>query len=288
MRRGVTLLITLSVIAAMGSLIALLYGYIEHTRQKAADQSALLQASLLKNDLKMLLSKYLNSKNLSTFYTIPLTINSQEAGYSAQLYCRPLLSTIPIEWLGSKVKKTHPPFYRLAKEILENLIDSSELKEPNRLFDMILESLLTDEVRGEGKWLKERGDALSFRRFEELLDRYRFEADDPKVEDIRWRNYFNFTPIGDVMKLERDSLTPELLAYFYGLDADEVKRERSEGNLKALLDEYADTNKRYDWLFAKGLSPVMHCDVIFGYQEREYHLGFDYLNKRVENFDFYR
>ena len=288
-RRGVTLFITLSVIASMGALIALLYGYIEHTRQKAIHQSAFLQAALLKNDCKILLERYLSNKKTSADSDIRLNIESRERGFSSVLQCRPIRAAIPITWLNTETRKRHPRNYRLAKKILENIIDSSELKEPDRLFDMIHKELFSGKVDPETEgWLRTRSDTITFRRFEELIDRYRFEADDPEVETIKWEHYFSFRPVSPVLQLERDALSPELIAFLYGLDSSEVERERSEGVLKALLDEYSDTNKDYAWLFAKEPSSLVHCKADFEFRESTYHLSFDYMNKRVENFEFYQ
>ena len=288
-RRGITLFITLSVIAAMGSLIAILYGYIEHTRQKAIYQSAFLQAALLKNDCKILLERYLSKKKTSTDSGIRLTIESREREYSSVLQCQPILATIPITWLSVETQKRHPKNYRLAKRILENIIDSSELKEPNRLFDMIQKELFSGKVDQETKrWLRRRSDIVTFRRFKELIDRYRFEAEDPVVETIQWKLYFNFRPVSPVLKLARDTLSPELIASLYGLSSSEVARERSEGELKDLLDAYSDTNRRYAWLFTKEPSSLMYCKVDFHFRGSTYHLSFDYMDKRVENFEFYQ
>ena len=273
----------------MGSLITVLYGYIEHTRQKAIHQSAFLQAALLKNDCKILLERYLSNKKTSTDSDIRLTIESREREYSSVLQCQPILATIPITWLSVETQKRHPKNYRLAKRILEDIIDSSELKEPNRLFDMIQKELFSGKVDQDTEsWLRTRSDTVTFRRFKELIDRYRFEAEDPVVETIQWKRYFNFRPVSPVLKLERDALSPELIASLYGLSSSEVARERSEGELKGLLDAYSDTNRRYAWLFAKEPSSLMHCKVDFHFRGSAYRLSFDYMDKRVENFEFYQ
>jgi len=66
-RHAVTLLITLSVIAAMLTLIGVLFGYLETARKEAGNKAAILQADLLRSDLQKLLRKYLKGKpSLST------------------------------------------------------------------------------------------------------------------------------------------------------------------------------------------------------------------------------
>ncbi len=292
MRRGVTLLITLSVIAAMFGLLGVLFASLESARNKAEEKAATLQADLLREDLGTLLRKYLKSKpsvnTLQTLYSTPLPIYDGTGDFGILARCRPLFDRIPLSWLGLDENSKQKERFELAKALFDHLTEEAQLRDPGRLYEMLRSTLRgRRSLFGEEAWLQAPKGAMNERSFEHILDDYRFLADDPSVYTIDWKGYFLLENIdGSAQGLDRDFLAPKVVAYLYDLEPTLVKADYTPGRLNTFLESVGADKKRYKRLFQDREEPAMHCKGRITFREGQYNLSFDYLDGRIARFEF--
>ncbi len=292
MRKGITLLITLSVIAAMFGLLGILFSSLESARKKAEEKAATLQADLLREDLTNLLHKYLKSKpsvnTLQTLYSTPLPLYGNGGDFGLLAQCGPLFDRIPISWLGFDENPKRKERYELAKTLFERLTDEAQLRDPSRLYEMLRNALRgTRIVFGEEAWLQPPKGAMNEHSFKRILDEYRFLADDPSVYTIDWKGYFLLQNLeGYGQGLDRDFLAPKVVAYLYDLEPTLVEADYVPGQLNTFLESVGADKKRYSRLFRPQKSPAMRCEGRVTFREGQYNIGFDYLDGRIARFEF--
>ncbi len=293
-RKGVTLLITLSVIAAMLALVGILMGTLSSARAHAAHNSALLQADLLRNDLSRLLERYLkghpSKETLSTIYSTPLTLASKEGDFTLTANCKPFYDRIPLQWLaGNREDPKQRRRVLLALDLYQRLTDEAQIKDPDLLLEMLRRTLSGRHERfgiSDGFQRKEN-QGIDRRSFQNLLDDYRFSADDPNVYRIEWERYFRLRSLGkETVGLDSEYVAPELVAYLYDLDSNVVKEEYIPGKLKDFLKTLGEETRRYRWLFSPAPpKTTMNCRMSYGFREGRYNVDFLYVNRRIEDFD---
>ncbi|ADV45324.1 pilus assembly FimT family protein [Nitratifractor salsuginis] len=290
-RKGVTLLITLSVIAAMLALIAVLFGYLQEARDKADSQAALIQSDLIRADVQNFLEKYLKGhptkSAMRNLYASPVVIMEKEGNYNLTAQCTPLLDRIPLVWLGRNEDGKYQRYYHLALGLFERLAEQAELKEPERLLAMLEAELRGRHLSlGVSDDLDARPFSMTPALFHNLLDDYRFLADDPHVYRIEWSNYFLIQTPGKVpQKLDKDFLNPQTVAYLFNIDPAIVKEDYRLGDLDKFLRSIGEESKRYDWLMGKLPQANVHCELLYSFREGRYNISFDYSKQRILNFE---
>ncbi len=293
-RRGVTLLVTLAIIAAMLGLVGILFGYLQQARSQASFKAAYIQADLLREDITSFLKGSLkpnpSQQTLQLFYSTPLPIYEEKGEFGMTAHCSALFNRIPLVWLDGKWDPKHPRRSILARKLFDRLSQQAELKEPERLLAMILSALRGKTTRfGIDRWLQGKKDKISLHTFHRLLEDYRFAADDPNVYKVEWEDYFLVEAIDPVPeKIDREFLTPPLVAYLFDQDPALVKEEYRSGNLSEFLASVGEDGERYAWLFEKNSPAAMECEAIYQFREGTYRLKFDYIAGRIENFALFR
>jgi len=299
MRRGVTLFITLSIIAAMLAMLGLVFAYLEDARSQAEVKASLIQGNILFADarsaIRRLLGKTPKNGTYTTFYTIPLAIAAQDGEFGAMVHCSPIADRPNIAWLGMDGRRNRQGHFEIAEKIFEFLTDKTGLKDPTLLHDKIIDALKSSkQIRFNilTNINKKKG-TITLREFQSILDAYRYEADDPKVHDIPWRTYFAFGH--DLGKIDSNFIRPEVLSVIFDIDLRLIQGEdgfKMGDSLQKFLDENGLDTSLYEQkppreVFAKK-QPVdaMRCTVNYGFRDGQYALAFDYINKRVENLDF--
>jgi len=299
MRSGVTLFITLAIIAAMLGLLGIVFKYLETARSEAEIKASLIQADILYADvrdaMRRLLGKTPKTDTYKTFYTIPLAIASKNGEFGAMIHCSPLADKPNIAWLGYDGRQNLQSHFEIAEKIFDMLTSKANLRNPAALHDEIVDALKRKKLKRFNilSNINKKKGTISIREFQSILDSYRYKEDDDKVYSIPWQTYFAF---GTDMKLiDSDFIAPEVLAEVFDIDLRLVQGEEGfemGDSLRKFLDENGLDTSLYDQkppkeVFAKK-RPVdaMRCMVGFGFREGRYGFGFDYINKRVENFEF--
>jgi hypothetical protein len=288
-RRGVTLLITLSVIAAMLALVGVLFGYVDRAREAAAFRSAIIQADLLRSDLEGILTKVLKKDpsldDLQKLYATPFVLQPHQGDFLLNVHCSPLLNRLPISWLGKAPSEKTRRQYTLALKIFEEITEEAGLRDAPFLLELIQRSLQGSQLRFATEIRLQGGKGIiSSSEFQRLLDDYRFARDDPNVYRISWRDYFAFSQAGKAGKIDAEFITPSLLARLLEVDPLIVREGFVPGKLKDFLNSIGAEEKPYAWLFSKRPIVAMRCEGSYLYREKPYAFHFDYFGQRIERF----
>lgn len=290
MRPAVTLLITLSVIATMIALMGVMFKYLDVARSKAEIKASIVQANLLRGDLSKILRKVIGKKpstsDMLRLFTTPIGFSAQSGEFAMGISCEPLANRANISWLGLDGVKGEEQRYALAQTIFDTLVDGANLREPSKLLEEITTELRHKNATtfGVQSRLNKKKDIITFKKFQQILDDYRYGADDKNVYKIAWKKYFTFGH--NEKQLDGDFITQELLALIYSVDIQVVRDDFHQGKLGDFLDEIGENKKSHAWLFSKQALPIAHCKVGYNFRNGSYSFSFNYINERIEDFEF--
>jgi len=278
----------------MLALIGLLFGYLDEARRKAEAEAALIQADLIREDLGNLLQKHLHKRpsgsTLQTLYATPLTLYPEHSDFGVTARCSPLLDRIPIAWLGWSEDRRHLQYYRLARHLFDRLTDAADLKDPEKFYAMLRQTLDGRHLLfGHPDGLDGPPLHMSREAFAALMDDYRYLADDPNIYRIPWNDYFQLDSLGTVPRfLDRNFLHPRLVSLLFDVDPAIVRDEYTPGKLDRFLHTIGKATRPYDRFFAKTSPGAVHCDLIYSFREGQYNVSFDYMDQRILNFELGR
>lgn len=290
MRPAITLLITLSVIASMIALMGVMFKYLDVARAKAEIKASIIQANLLSSDVSNLLRRTLGKKpsksTMLTLFETPLGFGALNGEFGMSISCEPLANRFNISWLGMDGKKGMQKHYDKSLELFEMLSDGADLREPNKLFEMILAELKhkSGTTFGLQRRINKKKGIITFKKFQHILDDYRYEVDDKKVYRIAWQKYFTFGH--NATKLDGDFISEELLAFMYGIELQIVREDFVRGELKTFLQDNGKEIKAYKEIFSPKALAIARCKSAYSFREGSYGFSFNYMNGRVENFEF--
>lgn len=290
MRSAVTLLITLSVIATMTALMGVMFKYLDTTRAKAEIKASMIQANLLNADIAQLLRQILGKKpskgTMQTLFETPLALSAESGEFSMGVSCQPLASRVNISWLGLEESKKQKEF-SLANSIFEMLADRVNLRDAQILREKIIVALTESHSTTfgvAGRINKKKG-IISFKIFQQILDDYRYEADDKRIYRIPWQKYFSFG-ISE-QKIDGDFVSPELLAFLYDVDLSVVRENYEWGALNAFLSDIGESRNTYKWLFSDKALAIARCRASYSFRKGSYGFVFNYMDRRVDGFEFF-
>jgi hypothetical protein len=298
MRSGVTLFITLSIIAAMLAMLGVVFKYLETARNEAELKASLIQGNLLFTDARdaihRLLGKKPKASRYKTFYSLPLAIASAKGEFGAMVHCSPLADRPNIAWLGMDGQRKHQGHFEIAEKTYDALTSKANLRDPASLHDKILEALKKKRVSRFNilSNINKKKGTISLREFQSILDAYRYEADDDRVYSIPWKSLFAFGR--DMGKIDSDFISPKVLALVFDIDLRLVQGDDGfelGDSLRQFLDNNGLDTTLYEQrppreVFAKK-QPIdaMRCAIRYNFRDGQYGFRFDYINKRVENFE---
>jgi len=301
-KRGIALFITLLIIASILSIVAVSFSYLEKVQKDASVVSAIIQGDILYKDTTEILKRIfpkgkVNGKKLNMIYTLPLMINEPESGLNINLKCDPLLKGVPIKWLDEKFTKKIPQRLELAKKVLSSILEKFDIKEPNRLEELILSNITGKNIEDREyiPRLDMAKNIVSKEQFYNILLNYRLKYDDESVFRVPWDRYFVFVDVTQKALIDGAYITPELISMAFDIPIESVKDDWVE--VSSSIDEDKITLKKFliqndieesfdAKLFSeKGLN-AMHCEERFAYRENFYSFSFDYSNERSLNFEF--
>ena len=301
-KRGIALFITLLIIASILSIVAVSFSYLEKVQIDASRVSAIIQGDVLYKDTTEILKRIFpkgkaDEKKLNMIYTLPLMISEPKSGLNINLKCEPLLRGIPIKWLDEKFTEKIPQRLELAKKVLSSILEKFDIKEPNRLEELIISNLKGKNIEDIDyiHRLDMAKNIVSKEQFYKILLDYRLQYDDDNVFKIPWNRYFVFVDVTQKALIDGAYITPELISMAFDIPIESVKDDWIESNN---IDENEDkiTLKKFltqnsidgfdDKLFSDGGLNAMHCEERFAYRENFYSFSFDYSNERSLNFEF--
>ena len=300
-KRGIALFITLLIIASILSIVAVSFSYLEKVQKDAFRVSAIIQGDILYKDTTEILKRIFpkgkaDGKKLNMIYTLPLMISEPDSGLNINLRCEPLLKGIPIKWLDEKFTEKIPQRFELAKKVLSSIIEKFDIKEPNRLEELIL-SNITGKYIEDSEYtprLDMAKNIVSKEQFYKILLDYRLKYDDENVFKVPWDRYFLFVDVTKKAIIDGAYITPELISIVFDIPLESVKDDWQERS--SSIDEDKITLKKFlvendiegfdTKLFSERGLNAMHCEERFAYRENFYSFSFDYSDERSLNFEF--
>ncbi len=299
MRRGVTLFVTLAIIAAMLGLVGVVFTYLESARSKAEFKASLIQGDLLYADTKAAIRRFQgpSPKNSAykRIYETPLPIATLNGEFGMMVHCSPIADRPNIAWLGLGNDRKHPIHFAVAEKIYDHLLQKVDLKNPTLLYEMITDALKNKRLKRFNilSNINKKKGTITYREFQQVLDAYRFEADDKRVYSIPWRKWFAFGT--DLRRIDSNFIRLDVLSVLFDIDMQLIRGsdgfERGDSLKQFLEANGLDT----EWYNATGDKEVfvkkhpvdaMRCTVNYSFRDGRYALAFDYINKRVENFEY--
>ena len=291
MRPAITLLITLSVIATMIALMGVMFKYLDVARDKAEVKASMIQANLLSADVAQFLRQILGKKpsrsTMQTLFETPLGLSVENGEFGLGISCEPLANRVNIAWLGLENMAKEQKAYSLTSSLFETLTDKANLRDSALLKEKIVAALKSGSSHTFGipSRINEKKGIITFKKFQELLDDYRFETDDTRVYSIPWQRYFSFGITEQ--KIDGDFASPELLAFLYDVELNVVRENYQLGALNSFLTEIGESRGAYTWLFSKKAMAVARCKASYTFRKGNYGFVFNYMHGKVEGFEFF-
>jgi len=267
-----------------------LLSYFEEVKQDSSDTKALIQADIYYKNITKVFHGVKNKKDIfSVLYGLAIPLNTSDGKFSHMLKCDPMLKGVNVNWLGWG--EENEVLQALAQELFELLAQEYDIEDVGRLQEMLLEEIggKGQLVQHEQSRLHKKNGIISYQQFEQVLSRYQFEVDDPKIGTVPWKKYFSFFSKAD--KIDSQYSSPELIAYLFDLDI-EIAKEWSPlagvGTLENFVNEsggvYAERKKV---LAGESFLDTTECFVSYTFEEQQYGFRFEYIQGEAKNFEFY-
>jgi len=292
-RKGFALIITLSALTVIIALSAVLISYIDEARKDSSTTKAMIQGNLYYSDIKNVFTKFKKKKTLYTMlYLSPIPFASPDGRFSVIVHCTPLANGVNINWLGLSSEQSMSEHVSMAQKIFEIIVQEYDLEDATRLEEMIV-----SEVRGKTKFvqreysrLRQKNGIISFKQFEDILDRYQFEVDDAKVAEVPWEKFFVFNKVAENASenlIDGDYISAELISFIFAIDFQTVKEEWVPGtlDLKTFIENNGGTYNQN--IFAKEFLAQSQCEVQYDYEDERLAFKFEDIEGEVKNFEFF-
>ena len=291
-RRGFALIITLSVLSVVIALTMVLLSYFNEVKNDADSTQALIQANLFYSDIVNEIKKHKDSKSIfKELYNKPLILATKDSKFILSLECKPIANGVNINWLGFENNSTYRVQSQVAQALFESLIQRYNLKNGNRLREMILQEIVSkkDYIDKPQSRLTQKNGIISYRQFREIISRYQFEVDDLKVSKVPWKRYFSFYK--DTKKIDVKYASSELISFIFNIDVSLVKEWKNsldKTSLKTFVDDNGgDYNSKKVLFEDNSILGKSFCEVHYRVNDEAYHFTFNYTDGEAKYFEFY-
>ncbi len=291
-RRGFALIITLSVLSVVIALTMVLLSYFNEVKNDADSTQALIQANLFYSDIVNEIKKHKDSKSIfKELYNKPLILATKDSKFILSLECKPIANGVNINWLGFENNSTYRVQSQVAQSLFESLIQRYNLKNGNRLREMILQEIVSkkDYIDKPQSRLTQKNGIISYRQFREIISRYQFEVDDLKVSKVPWKRYFSFYK--DTKKIDVKYASSELISFIFNIDVSLVKEWKNsldKTSLKTFVDDNGgDYNSKKVLFEDNSILGKSFCEVHYRVNDEAYHFTFNYTDGEAKYFEFY-
>lgn len=293
-KKGFALLVTLSVLSAIISLTIVLLSYFNRVQKDATKTQALLQATIYYSNIVNILNTFPNKKVLiTTLYKMPMPLYSDKTDIFLNLYCEPLANGVNINWLKEEENPKNKALYEVAQELFDFLVQEYEIRNPSKLFNMILEHINKSQ---NSNWLVQRDGINSFSEFKSILENYAFNEDDKNVLNVNWEKYFSFSSKSLVIDAEYAS--NELISFLFDISKEDVSIWKNSLlnpedilNSKTKLKDFVEDNggnynQRKAILANEKFIEESLCGVRYSYADNIFSFKFQYIKGETKYFEF--
>jgi len=286
-RKGFALIITLSALAVIIALTGVLISYLDEARKDSITTKAMIQGNLYYADIKKIFTKFKKRKTLySTLYLSAVPFVSPDGRFSVIVNCTPLANGININWLGMGNRDGMSEHVSMAQNIFEFIVQEYNLEDGTRLEEMILEDTGAKNrfLQREQSRLLQKNGIISFKQFKQVLERYQYEADDPKISEVDWKKFFFFSKNIDLV--DGNYLSAEVISLLFDIDIETVKDGWVEGETK--LKDFVQKNGGVytPKLYTEEFLEEVKCDIQYTYRDERYAFTFIDSQGEVKDFEF--
>jgi len=290
-KRGFALFITLSVLMVLISLTMVLLSYFAKVQRDASDTTAMIQANVYYADILKKFKK-IGHKNVTSLYKYSSSMRSPDGRFSLNISCAPLSNGVNINWLRFENNQKMQEQYNFAQTIFDMLGQAYDLKDGDRLEEMLIEEIGGKQkfVKKEFSRLRQKNGIISYKQFAQIVSRYQLEVDDLKVGRIPWRKYFSFSSDAKVIDVEYSS--SELLSILFDIDLATVQEWQGtipKPSLQSFVNENnpGAYNTRKNIIAGKNFLEESVCTVSYKSTGRQYKFRFEYIYGEAKHFEFY-
>ena len=261
MRKSIVLLITLALIVAISSLIAVGLHIVDDAAKKVEEKHFLIQTdTFVKNIASILAQKTgdINSSDgLDLLFSLPIDLKTDEI--SAHIaFASAATGLNPNNFIKIEHNKTRlNPDYIL---LFDRILQSENVQNKELFIAMIEDTLdrdLQERIPGSEIALYDKrfaqGAIENYKKFQMIIDHYVLLSEDPNIYRVPWRKILSFYS----KKIDFNYISPLLLKYMVPFFDDETIKRLTTGkkmvfsNWKDLniAKEYKDELKKYNIAF---------------------------------------
>ena len=291
MRPAITLFITLAIVVALLSLVGITFSYLSEARAKAESKAALIESDLIYADASNAVSKFVGKKpsvgTLKNIYKIPITVSETKGSFRLLVACSPARAAIPISWLSQSGGAKREQMYNLASSVFDEIALKNNFRDVGRLKGMLSDAIMSKLSISFGKEgrLKRAKNYFGWSDFKSVLDEYYLQVQDDKVYKPNWNYYFSFGR--EYEAIDGNFLSSKLIATIFNIDEQIVEEDFKSGHLrKFVYDNGLDEELYNSKLFAKGAVVALTCNANYSFGKGSYAFKFNYINGKVEGFEF--
>ena len=291
-RRGFALILTLSVLSIVIALSMVLLSYFNEVKEDSDTTKALIQANVYYADILEQFDRFKKKKSLfNRLYTYPVHLRTPDGRFILSLSCKPLAVGININWLAMGRKKGKEYLFQEAQELYETLVQQYDLKDSDRLLEMILNEIGLKKKfvpQAQSRLIQKKG-IISYQQFLGIINRYEIEVDDSHVGRVPWRQYFSFSYKSDKIDIEYSS--SKLISYLFDIDLKTVNEWRASLEKPSFLTFISENagmekyNEKKKLLAGNKFLGESRCRVNF---DTGYRFTFDYIEGEAKYFEFFR
>lgn len=261
MRKSIVLLITLALIIAISSFIAIGLDIVDKAAKDVEKKHFLMQTDVFVNNITSILAKKTgdinSSDGLDLLFSLPIDIKSDEINahieFNSAAYGINPNNFIKIE----HNKRVFNPEYIL---LFDRILQSENVQNKELFIAMIEDTLdkdLDERIPGSEIALYDKrfaqGSIENYKKFQMIIDHYVLVSEDPNIYKIPWRDILNFYS----KKIDFNYISPILLKYIVPfLDNETIKKMTTdkediyrEWKDIHIADEYKRELKKYNITF---------------------------------------
>lgn len=226
MKKGIALLITIALVAAIAALIGVSTGIIDQAFKRTSNKHFITQTNILFSDFIGILNsasrEVTDAMTLDIFFSVPLIFEAKTQDIAAEIAFEsdamvPNINVLVSESNATKGSEERNPVYEAAfEEYLDRILTVYNVSDKILLLALIGDTIdkdLHERVVGSELALTDpffsQGRLYNMAHFQQILDAYKRQTLDYGVDDIPWEKLIGFRN----KKIDFNYVTPEALGF---------------------------------------------------------------------------
>lgn len=301
MRKGVALLITVSLVATITALIGISAGILDHSFKRISNKQFLIQSNLFFSNFITILKENSSDINdsmmLDIFFMVPLTFENVEQDIMVDVTFSSDAQKLNINNYISEDNKTNPSVDENYDEYLNRILTVYNVSDKILLLSMIADTIDKDddertsmsELAIEDPYFSQ-GTIFNQEHFNIILNAYKKNTLDFTVDTIPWDRLISFR--GN--DIDFNYISPDTLGFLVPeLDPD-TSVELTENRVDVydsfeMIGFDTETTKRLKEMKVSFFSPRVEAEMNIRHAEHhsQIHFSYDLSSKKVTNLELY-